>query len=156
MLFLEKINEHDFDEVYQLQKSVFKKLYSKYQDEHSPFLQFKSSMLAKIRQSDNYFYFIKEENKTIGYIRIVINKNQMKGKIGPIGIIPNNEEQSLGTDTMFLIGRQFPTIKKWYLSTILQEQKLVHFYTKLVYKDTGEKIQIKEGMDMLFFSKNLN
>lgn len=156
MLFLEKINEHDLDEVYQLQKSVFKKLYSKYQDEHSPFLQSKSSMLAKIRQSDNYFYFIKEENKTIGYIRIVINKNQMKGKIGPIGIIPNNEEQGLGTDTMFLIERQFPTIKKWYLSTILQEQKLVHFYTKLGYKETGEKIQIKEGMDMLFFSKNLN
>lgn len=156
MIFLEKLNENNLDEIHQLQKLVFKKLYSKYEDKHSPFLQSKSSMLAKIRQSDNYFYFVKEETKTIGYVRIVINKNQMRGKIGPIGITPNNEEQGLGTVTMLLVEKQFPEVKEWYLGTIFQEPKLVHFYTQLGYQETGEKINIKEGMDILFFSKNLN
>jgi len=155
MIFLEKLGEKDILEAYEIQKLVFENLYSKYKDERSPFIESKSSLLEKIKRPNDYFYFIKKNEKTIGYARVFTNENQTKAKIGPIGILPKNEEQGLGTEAMILIEKEFPTVKEWYLDTILQESKLTHFYTKLGYKKTGRTEKIQEGMDIVFFIKKL-
>lgn len=155
MIFLERLGEKDLSEVHKIQKLVFENLYSKYKDKSSPFIESKSFLLEKIKRPNNYFYFIRKDGKRIGYARIMTNDKQTKAKIGPIGILPKNEDQGLGTETMFLIEREFPTVKKWYLDTILQEYKLIHFYTKLGYKKTGETEKIQKGMDIVFFIKQL-
>lgn len=154
MIFLEELGEKDLSEVHQIQKLVFENLYSKYKDDGSPFKESQSSLLEKIKQPNNFYYFIKNDKKRIGYARILTNEELTQAKIGPIGILPENEEQGLGTEAMILIEKTFPTVEKWYLDTILQESKLIHFYTKLGYKETGQIETIQEKMDIIFFTKN--
>lgn len=57
---------------------------------------------------------------------------------------------------MLLVEKEFPTVKEWYLDTILQEPKLTHLYTKLGYKETGQIERIQESMDIIFFLKQLH
>lgn len=89
-------------------------------------------------------------------MRIATNDSQTKAKIGPIGIVPKNEEQWYGSNSMLLVEKEFPTVKKWYLDMILQEPKLDHLYTKLGYNETGQIKRTQEGMDIIFFIKQLD
>lgn len=57
---------------------------------------------------------------------------------------------------MLLIEKKFPTVKEWYLDTILQETKLIRFYTKLGYEETGNIESIQENMDIVYFMKKLD
>lgn len=155
MVFLERIGEKEVFNVHKIQKLVFENLYSKYKDEGSPFIESQSSLLEKMKRPNDYFYFIKKNEEEIGYLRIVTNEDQTKAKIGPVDILPKNEEQGLGSEAMLLIEKEFPTVTEWYIDTILQEPKLTHFYTKLGYKKTGQTEQIQEGMDIVFFQKKL-
>lgn len=155
VIFLEKVKENDVLKLYQMQKVIFEKLYCKYQDEQSPFNETKASIREKINRADNFFCFIKNKDKTIGYARIVFNIDRTKAKIGPIGILPKYEENGYGTEAMFLIEKEFPIVREWYLDTILQETKLTHFYSKLGYKETGQIMTIQEGMEIIFFMKKI-
>lgn len=156
MIYLEKLGEKDISIVHQIQKLTFENLYSKYKDEGSPFIESESSLLEKIKRPNDHFYFIKKNEEIIGYVRIATNDSQTKAKIGPIGIVPKNEEQGYGTKSMLLVEKEFPTVKEWYLDTILQEPKLTHLYTKLGYNETGQIERIQEGMDIIFFVKQLD
>lgn len=155
MVTLEKVREQDLSEVHHIQKLTFESLSIKYQDEGSPFNESKESLIEKFQQSNTFFFFIRKNEEKIGYVRISTNDNQTKAKIGPIGIIPQSEEQGCGTEAMLLVEKEFSTVKEWYLSTILQETKLTHFYSKMGYKETGEMASIQEDMDLVFFVKKL-
>ncbi|MFQ9320647.1 MAG: GNAT family N-acetyltransferase [Enterococcus durans] len=156
MIYLEELGEEDISEVYQIQKLTFENLYSKYKDAGSPFIESKPSLLEKIKRPNDHFYFIKNSEQIIGYVRIATNGNQTKAKIGPIGIVPKSEEKGYGTKAMLLVEKKFPTVREWYLDTILQESKLIHLYTKLGYKETSQVEKVQEGMDIIFFIKKLD
>ncbi|MFW7431755.1 GNAT family N-acetyltransferase [Vagococcus carniphilus] len=148
-----QVKEQDIPQIFQIQRLTFEKLYNKYKDESSPFNEAKESLLEKINRPNVYFYFIKKEDKIICYVCTATNDEQTKGKIGPIGIIPEYENQGLGTKAMLLVEKEFLTVKEWSLDTILQESKLTHLYSKIGYKKTGEIMPIQEGMDIIFFIK---
>lgn len=68
-------------------------------------------------------FFIKQQDKRIGYLRVVMDDSGTTAKIGPIGVDPLVEGQGIGTQAMQLVEQTFPEVKEWRLSTILQETK---------------------------------
>lgn len=156
MIFLEKVSEQNICQIHQIQKIVFKKLYNKYKDSRSPFNEPESSLLKKYHQATNPFLLIKKDEKTIGYARVITNHTQTSARIAPIGIIPQYEKQGYGATAMFLLEKEFSTVKEWHLETILQETALTHFYSKIGYKETGQTESIQKNMDMIYFIKKLN
>ena len=49
----------------------------------------------------------------------------------------------------------YPQAARWELDTILQEAKLRHLYEKMGYRSTGRTQRIQEGMDLLFYAKQV-
>jgi len=54
-----------------------------------------------------------------------------------------------------LVEKHFSEIKRWQLSTILQEDKLVHFYQKAGYIQQRAAHPIQENMMITFFNKEI-
>ena len=156
MIFLERAKEEEMSQIHRIQKLTFEKLYAKYQDEGSPFNELESSLIAKSKKKNYFYFFIKLKEETIGYACIVTNEEGTQAKIGPIGILPQYEECGYGTEAMKLIEKEFSTVKEWLLDTILQETKLTHFYSKLGYKQTGKVESIQENMAIIFFEKRVD
>lgn len=156
MIFLEQAKEQDILQIAKIQKLTFEKLYGKYKDEGFPFNESRESLFEKINRPNVYFYFIKKEEKIIGYVCIGTNDEQTKAKTGPIGIIPEYENKVFGKEAMLLVEKEFSTVREWSLDTILQESKLTHLYSQIGYKETDKTEKIQEGMDLIFFIKKLD
>ncbi|KAF1296002.1 hypothetical protein BAU15_14110 [Enterococcus sp. JM4C] len=154
MIVLERTKEEEIEKVYALQKVAFQELYNKYQDEGSPFHEPISSIQEKYNRPDNYFFTINDQNdNTIGYIRVVIDEAQQQGWLAQIAIDPSCDNKGYGTRAIELVEEIFSSIKEWSLSTILQEEKLVHFYSKIGYEKAANIQNIQEDMDIVFFKK---
>lgn len=65
MIYLKKVEEKDISTVHQIQKLAFEKLYFKYKDNGSPYIESESSLLKKFKRPSNYFYFIKKMNRSL-------------------------------------------------------------------------------------------
>jgi len=156
MIFLEKTNEQDIKKVYELQKLAFKELYNKYQDEESPIHEPISSIQEKYSRPDNYFFNINDqENNTIGYIRVVIDEEEKNGWLSQIAINPSYDNKGYGTKAIELVEEVFNSVQEWALCTILQEEKLIHFYSKVGYIKLNNIQNIQENMDIVFFKKTV-
>lgn len=153
MAYLERITKKDIPKIFHIQKEGFEKLYTKYQDKHSPYNETNETLLKKFDCRNNYMFLIKIKQNCIGYIRVVTNDTNDQARIAPIVILPQYENLGLGTSIIQLIESEFDTVIEWHLGTILQEKKLVHFYTKLGYEQQVTTEPIQEGMDEVFFTK---
>jgi len=49
----------------------------------------------------------------------------------------------------------YPDARKWELDTIAQEEKLCHLYEKMGYRKTGRVEKLKDGMDIVYYEKNM-
>ena len=74
--------------------------------------------------NSNYF-FILNQNKPIGMIRILTDRQTNQGKVSPILILPNWQNQKLAQKSLINIEKKFPQVKTWYLDTIKQCTKLI-------------------------------
>lgn len=155
MISLEKVQQSELAQIHFLQKIAFESLYDTYQDEGSPFKQTQASLLAKFKRPLECYFFIKQQDKRIGYLRVVMDDSGTTAKIGPIGVDPLVEGQGIGTQAMQLVEQTFPEVKEWRLSTILQETTLCHFYEKMGYQKTGEIVWIQEEMALVFYIKTI-
>lgn len=149
------VKENELSEVLHIQKRAFKKLYETYHDHQtSPYTQTFKRLAEKYHQSNNYFFFIVTSEK-IGFIRIVLNATQTQARISPIAILPEQENHGFGQQALALVEKHFSEIKRWQLSTILQEDKLVHFYQKAGYIQQKAVHPIQENMTITFFNKEI-
>lgn len=149
------ITENNLSDIIMIQKAAFQKLYKKYQDHQtSPYTQTLAGLQEKYRLPNNYFFLI-ATTETIGFIRVVTYDSQTRARIAPIGILPNKENQGYGSHVLQLIETTFPTVMTWQLSTILQEEKLIHFYQKAGYHQQKDTQEIQENMTITFFTKNI-
>lgn len=156
MVSFERIcNLHELEEIHQIKKRAFEQLYNKYQDVQSPFNEPLAALKEKYERPNNYYFKIKNKAEVVGYLRIVTNMAANEARISPIAIQPSDAGAGYGTQAMLLAEKTFPTIKKWHLSTIFQEEKLRHFYSKLGYEQIGAVEPIQAGMDLIYFTKNL-
>ncbi|WP_368742554.1 GNAT family N-acetyltransferase [Enterococcus casseliflavus] len=146
MVFIERITTGDILKVHEIQKAGFEKLYRKYGDKESPYNETSEDLLRKFNRPNNYMFLVKNDKESIGYIRVITTDQRDQARIAPIVILPEYENLGLGKKVMQLVEMEFNTVKEWHLETILQESKLIHFYTQMGYKQ--ENITpIQNGMD---------
>ena len=50
---------------------------------------------------------------------------------------------------------EYPESILWELETILQEPKLRHLYEKMGYRRTGKTERIRDGMDLVYYEKEV-
>lgn len=153
-IMLCKASEKDCAEIHKMQIIAFKPLLNKYQDfETNP----GAETLERIRQRFDYsqinHYFIRMKSSNIGYIRI----NQLNKKtcrLSQVFILPEFQEKGYAQQAILLAEKLYPSVEKWELDTIKQEQKLCHLYEKMGYVHTEEEKHIKTGMDLIFYAKS--
>lgn len=154
MVFIERITADDILKIHEIQKAGFEKMYRKYGDKESPYNETSEDLLRKFNRPHNYMFLVKNDKENVGYIRIVTKDQRDLARIALIVILPEYENLGLGKKVMQLAEIEFNSVKEWHLETILQESKLIHFYTELGYKQ--ENITpIQNGMDEVSFIKFL-
>lgn len=78
----------------------------------------------------------------------------MVGKISPLLILPEYENNGLAQMALLEIEHKFYNVKEWHVDTIKQENKLLHLYIKSGYKVTDQaEVHIKEAMELVFLIK---
>lgn len=154
-MIFEYANDKNISDIYKIQKAGFESLYHRYKDEDSPYNESEQNLLSKLKAMNNYFLLFNHNNKYIGFMRVNTNAAKTQARIAPIVILPEFENFGFGTLAMMMVEKKFDTVKEWKLDTIIQEKKLLNFYLKLGYKESGQFEEIKENMDIVYLSKNL-
>lgn len=153
-IVFEPAKENELNKILDIQKKAFEQLFIKYQDlETSPYNEDIETILFRFNMEGSFYFFIMDNNKKIGFIRVVFDKTNKKARVSPIAILPDYENKGYGKCSMIAIEQKFSEVKEWDLDTITQENKLVNFYLKLGYKILPKSEKIKEGMTITFFKK---
>ena len=153
MIRLERTGAEDLETVIAIQRASFKAVYEKYQDEYDPYLEDSERIKWKLVERPNsYYYFVKEKDEKIGFLRIQTNDELTKAWLGTAAILPQYQGKGYGTNGLSLLEKEFPTITQWDLCTVLQDAGMVAFYEKNGYHQTHIEPE-KEGMDMVYMKK---
>ena len=153
MISLERAGAEDLEDVIAIQRASFKAVYDKYQDEYDPYLEDRERIKRKLVERPNsYYYFVKEDEENIGFLRVQTNAELTKAWLGTAAILPQYQGKGYGSEGLRLLEEEFPTITQWDLCTVLQDAGMVAFYEKNGYHQTHIEPE-KEGMDMVYMKK---
>ncbi len=145
----------DCKQIHKIQVKSFTQLLEKYQDyDTNPACEPLEIIENKFNQSFTDYYFILINGVKIGAVRVV-RLSEKACRISPIFILPEFQGKGYAQVAMLGIEKLYPNAEKWELDTIKQESKLVCFYEKMGYIATGKEEDIKEGMTIVFYEKNL-
>lgn len=154
---LQKVEKYELEELHSMQVAAFQPLLDKYQDYNTnPAAEPLKKIQDRFAQSFTTYLFIKLGPENVGAIRIIYQEEEYSIRISPMFIHPDFQDQQIGHKAVLLLEQRYHTVDKWALDTILQEDKLCHFYEKLGYVDTGRRKRIKDGMDIVFYEKLKN
>ena len=153
MIRLERAGAEDLETIIAIQRASFKAVYEKYQDEYDPYLEDRKRIKWKLVERPNsYYYFVKEAEEKIGFLRIQTNEELTEAWLGTVAILPPYQGKGYGSKGLSLLEKEFPTITQWDLCTVLQDAGMVAFYEKNGYHQTHIEPE-KEGMDMVYMKK---
>jgi len=143
----------DCEKIHQMQIVGFKALLDKYQDfETNPGAETLEYIKMRFEYPQIDHYFINLNNKCIGYIRI--NRlDDTTCNLSQMFILPSFQGNGYAQQVITQVELLNPQATKWTLDTILQEKKLCYLYEKMGYKRTGTVTNIKDGMDLVYYSK---
>ena len=143
----------DLETIIAIQRASFKAVYEKYQDEYDPYLEDRERIKWKLVERPNsYYYFVKEKDENIGFLRVQTNEELTEAWLGTAAILPQYQGKGYGSEGLKLLEKEFPMIKQWDLCTVLQDEGMVDFYEKNGYHQTHIEPE-KEGMDMVYMKK---
>ena len=149
----ERAGAEDLETIIEIQRASFKAVYDKYQDEYDPYLEDRERIKWKLVERPNsYYYFVKEDEENIGFLRVQTNAELTKAWLGTAAILPQYQGKGYGSKGLSLLEKEFPTITQWDLCTVLQDAGMVAFYEKNGYRQTHIEPE-KEGMDMVYMKK---
>lgn len=151
---LKRATVKDADTIWRLQRDAFAGLLAKYQDyDTSPANEPIERIEAKLRQADAYFYYITDQDKIVGAIRIIDRKDGTRKRISPLFVAEEYRNrgyaQSAITEAEHLHGED-----SWELDTILQEEANCYLYEKMGYHRTGRTERINDKMTIVHYEKN--
>ena len=153
MIYIERAGAEDLEAIIAIQRASFKAVYEKYQDQYDPYLEERERIRWKLVERPNsFYYFVKDDEKILGFIRLNTNDEQTAGWIGTVAILPEYQNKGYGSEGLGLIEEKFSTIRQWDLCTVLQDKGMVAFYEKNGYHQTHTEPE-KEGMDMVYMTK---
>lgn len=151
-----KIKEISFAELpiyHQLQIDGFSDLYAKYQDtETSPGAQTLEFIEKGFNLPGRIYLLCYQDEIPVGGAKLIFTEQGTK--IGPLFIGKPFQDKHLGREFLLHIEAEYSEVTRWYLGTLKQEAKLMHFYSSLGYKIIGEE-SITDTLDEVLFEKVL-
>lgn len=144
----------DSGTILKLQTEAFADLLDKYQDyDTNPANESIERMKAKLSQPYTYFYYIVDDDKTVGAIRIIDMKDGSRKRISPLFIMKEFRNkgyaQAAISEAENIHGKD-----NWRLATILQEAGNCYLYEKMGYHRSGSLTNINEKMTIVDYEKN--
>lgn len=153
-IILRKAERTDCPQIHEIQAKSFQPLLDKYQDfDTNPAAESLERIYERFDQEYTTYYLLCQEETVIGIMRICDWGKTCR--LSPICILPEFQGKGYAQQVISLVEGMYPNACKWELDTILQEEKLCYLYEKLGYRRTGEYHKIKDGMDLVFYSKNV-
>ena len=120
MIRLERAGAEDLETIIAIQRASFKAVYDKYQDEYDPYLEDRERIKWKLVERPNsYYYFVKENEDKIGFLRIQANDELTNAWLGTAAILPQYQGKGYGSEGLKLLEKEFPTIKQWDLLSLI-------------------------------------
>ena len=111
MIYVERAGAEDLETIIAIQRASFKAVYEKYQDQYDPYLEERERIRWKLVERPNsFYYFIKDAEKILGFIRLNTNDEQTAGWIGTVAILPQYQNKGYGSEGLGLIEETFSTI----------------------------------------------
>jgi len=149
---LKKASLDDAELIWRMQIAAFTPLLEKYQDyEYSPAMETLERTVYRISLPFADHWLILLGDTPIGAIGI--GRYDGHCKLKRLFILPEHQNQGYAQQAVRLAESMYPVGIRWELDTILQEEKLCHLYEKLGYRKTGQIKPLKEGMDLVFYTK---
>lgn len=151
---LKRASVNDAETIWRMQKEAFAELLDKYRDyDISPANEPIERVEARLLQPYTYFYYIIEDNNTVGAVRVVDMKDGSLKRISPIFIMKEYRNRGYAQRAI----RSAENIHGnggWELDTILQEHGNCYLYEKMGYRQTGQTKIINERMTIVYYEKN--
>lgn len=151
---LKRASVNDAETIWRMQREAFAELLDKYRDyDISPANEPIERVEARLLQPYTYFYYIIEDNNTVGAIRVVDMKDGSPKRISPIFIMKEYRNRGYAQRAI----RSAENIHGhggWKLDTILQEHGNCYLYEKMGYRQTGQTKIINERMTIVYYEKN--
>ena len=107
MIRLEKAGAEDLETIIAIQRASFKAVYDKYQDEYDPYLEDRERIKWKLVERPNsYYYFVKENEDKIGFLRIQTNEELTEAWLGTAAILPPYQGKGYGSKGLSLLEKR--------------------------------------------------
>lgn len=108
MIRLERAGAEDLETIIAIQRASFKAVYDKYQDEYDPYLEDSERIKWKLVERPNsYYYFVKEKDEKIGFLRIQTNEELTEAWLGTAAILPQYQGKGYGSEGLDCWKRNF-------------------------------------------------
>ena len=154
MIKLKKAEKSDCPLLHRIQTESFASLLTKYRDySTNPAAEPLDKIYMRFDQEYTDYYLILEGASIAGMLRVC--NYGAKCRLSPICILPEFRGRGYACAAINIMETLYPKAAYWELDTILQEDALCRFYEKLGYVQTGEYRNIKEGMDLVFYQKQI-
>ena len=151
---LKRAGIDDAELIWKMQMEAFSALYDKYQDaETNPAAEPLEKVIYRLRQSFTYYYLIECNNKIVGAIRVVDEKESGKAKrISPIFILEKYRNRGIA-QLAITEAERIHSSDNWELDTILQERGNCYLYEKMGYTPTGKTEKVNDRLTLVFYQK---
>ena len=144
----------DCNTILKTQVKAFSELLLKYQDySSSPAAENLDKILQRFEQPFTDYYLIMLDDAAIGMLRVCDFGE--KCRLSPICILKEHHGKGYAQEAIRQMEQLYPKAKKWELDTIAQEEKLCYLYEKMGYRKTGRIENLKDGMDIVYYEKNM-
>lgn len=154
MITLKKALESDCPEIYRIQVKAFSQMLMKYQDYASnPAAESLDQIKQRFAQPFTDYYLIMLNDTAIGMLRVCDFGENCR--LSPICILQDHQGQGYAQEAIRQMEQFYPNAKKWELDTIAQEEKLCYLYEKMGYRKTGRVEILQDGMDIVYYEKNM-
>ena len=152
---LVRIPVEDAGKLLKMQVEAFRDLYQRYQDtETSPATENMNTVLSRLQQPFTYYYYIQENGRNVGAVRVVDKGEQGTPKrISPIFILPAYRNQGMAQKAILAV-EELHGKSNWELDTIWQEKANCYLYEKMGYYQTGKRKIVNDKMTLVFYRKD--
>ena len=152
---LEKAERDDLAQLHAMQVEAFMPLLEVYHDyDLSPAAEGVERIIERFEQPFTAYWFITLSGERVGALRVCDFGERCR--LSPIFILPEHQGKGIAQTAITLMEQQYPAALIWELDTIRQEPGLCHLYEKMGYIATGKEEHIKEGMDIVFYEKQMH
>ena len=147
--------ESDLDTVFEIQKAAFLPLYEKYRDDDtSPYKESRESVLRKYTREGTVGYLFLLDGAAVGAVRVNLEKENGSARISALCVLPQVQGRGIAQSALRKIEKLHPHIRRWSLSTILEEKGNCHLYEKIGYRKTGKTVTVNDKMTLVYYEKS--